>query len=342
VISEYRTFTHFSKTLLDPLFEIYEILRNKDHAYYHALLRDLNSLDQRKVEAFISENRARYDSHDGSGDPISKRAFYFLEEIWRDIAEIRLHLLKTNSNRPPPYDSENLLSVNIDKSNLVSTKEFVIHKGGFMKDNLVYTLCPIIEQSNSSYWLSQAIINAVIEAKISFRIRLDPFIEIPPIKFSPMYYRMHIHGKSLDWNRVSELREDEFGSWLDEKDYNRTGTTDYVWSPKKYSVHYTCEELPKRDFSGIKASRYFHAIIDKKTGGITHCDGAIRLYEADELAFRYNYHVKDTDVRKIGNRIKIFQFESNDNDGKELTRDMFSLLIMNFYVWNNDLIGYFM
>lgn len=340
--SEYRTFTHFSETLLDPFFEIYEILRNKEHARYQALLEDLNSLDQKKVETYISENRAQYDVHDGSNDPISKRAFYFLREIWRDIAQIRIQLLKTASNRPRPYDSVNLDSLEVDKSNLVSTKDFEIYKGGFKKDDLVYTLCPVIEQSNSSYWLSQAIVNVLFEAKILFRVRLDPFIEIPAMEFAPVQYRMHIHGKPLDWDRVSRLREDEFGSWLDEKDYNRIGTTDYVWSPKNHSVHYTCEELPKRDYSGLKASRYFHAIIDKRTGGISHCDGAIRLYDDDEIAFRYNSHVKNADVRKIGNRIKVFQFESNDNNGKELTRDMFSLLVMNFYVWNNDVISYFM
>jgi hypothetical protein len=184
-------------------------------------------------------------------------------------------------------------------------------------------------------------LDLAIEKNLDFKIRLDPFIEIPISNYHPIFYKMYVYGRHLDWKRLLSLRNDDFGQWLDEKEYNRAGTTDYIWSARKDSIHFTCEELPKTNFKGIKISRYFHAILDKKSGGIIHCDGAIRLYSKQELESRTNFHVKDPEVRKIGKRIKIFQYEIKENQGKELEKDAFCLLAATFFVWNKDAERYF-
>jgi hypothetical protein len=177
---------------------------------------------------------------------------------------------------------------------------------------------------------------------ISFKIRLDPLKEIHKDQYNPMFYKMHVHGKPLDWNSLTLLRVDEFGQWFNEKDYEKTGFTDYVWSPKKDGkIHFTCEEVPKLEYNGIHTSRYFHAIFDKNTESVTHCDGAIRYYTKDEIENRVRFQVKDPEVRRVGKRIKIFQYDSIENNQVGLSQSDFCDLAINFFVWNNDVIKYF-
>lgn len=76
-------------------------------------------------------------------------------------------------------------------------------------------------------------------------------------------------------------------------------------------------------------------IFNKDTGSIIHCDGAIRIYSESELADRMRFHVRSSDVRKVGKRVKIFQ--TNDS----LTQEEFSHLVMSFFVWNQDVVSYF-
>lgn len=47
------------------------------------------------------------------------------------------------------------------------------------------------------------------------------------------------------------------------------------------------------------------------------------------------FHVRSSDVRKVGKRVKIFQ--TNDS----LTQEEFSHLVMSFFVWNQDVVSYF-
>jgi hypothetical protein len=72
-----------------------------------------------------------------------------------------------------------------------------------------------------------------------------------------------------------------------------------------------------------------------------HCDGAMRIYSDEELNRRLDYHVKDTEARKVGKRVKIFQYESNENMGIEIDHDTFCQLTINFFVWNDDVQLYF-
>ena len=109
-----------------------------------------------------------------------------------------------------------------------------------------------------------------------------------------------------------------------------------MWGkPTAKEIHFTCEELPNKNEVHYRGSRYFHAIIDKKTGLVKHCDGAISIYSEDELEFRSKYHVRNSEVRKIGKRVKIFQLDD------QIERKIFIDLITSYMVWNYDLIRYF-
>lgn len=339
--SNYLTFDYFSKTLLDPFFEVLRVLDNKKHPEYKKLKMDLYSIDETDLKKYVKKYNIDFYVEGFKDKDIRRRAYYFIGQINKDIARIRIDKLLDSSEKPAPYSFNNLKDLVIDKNNLASIRHFNIDNFGFEKDGLVYILCPILEQSNSSYWICKTILDLAIKKNLDFKIRLDPFIEIPINNYYPILHKMYVYGRHLDWKRLLNLRNDDFGKWLDVKEYNRAGTTDYIWSAKDESIHFTCEELPKTNLEVMKISRYFHSILDKKSGEIIHCDGAIRVYSKHELKSRTKFHVKDPEVRKIGKRIKIFQYEGKENQGKGLEKDEFCLLATNFFVWNDDVLRYF-
>jgi hypothetical protein len=70
------------------------------------------------------------------------------------------------------------------------------------------------------------------------------------------------------------------------------------------------------------------------TGQIVHCDGAIRIYDFDELEKRKKLQLKDSETRRMGKRIKIFRIDDI------LEQSLFSQLVSSFYVWNEDVKNY--
>lgn len=68
---------------------------------------------------------------------------------------------------------------------------------------------------------------------------------------------------------------------------------------------------------------------------VTHCDGALRIYDQDEIKIRQRFHVRQPEVRKIGKRVKLFLI----ND--EIDQELFMSLATNFFMWNEDAINYF-
>ena len=183
--------------------------------------------------------------------------------------------------------------------------------------------------------ISRTIIRLTEEKGLNFKIRLDPFIEEDKSKYRKTIQKMLVYGKPLDWKRLKVLKNEEHGKWIAEKANSNIGVTDFVWSPMGNEIHFTCEELPKTNLSGYRGSRFFHAIFDKTTGEIKHCDGANRFYKPEEFKKRTKYHVKDAQVRKIGTRIKIFQLDDR------IDQNLFIKLITNFFVWNEDIQNYF-
>ncbi len=340
MISNFSTIDYFAKSLKDPMHEVFVVFDNKEHHEHINLVNDLNSLNQHDLHQYVKDNCIDDFIHNASDKDAERKLYYFVHLISQDVARHRIEKLIEPTERPAPYHLQNLYDVICDKNHLVSMNQFNTDNFGFERNKLVYVLCPVLEQSNSSYWIFHVILRLAREKKLNLKIRLDPFIEIPLNDYRPMSYKMFVHGKTLDWDRLTNLRGDEYGQWMDEKEYKHMGYTDFIWSPKKDEIHFTCEELPKRH-NFLRTSRYFHAIFNKNTGMISHCDGAIRYYSEDELQYRSDYHVKDPEVRKIGKRIKIFGFESNDNDNKEIDQDTFCTLAVNFFVWNNDVQKYF-
>lgn len=331
----FLTFDYFASNLLDPIFEVFEVLGNNSHSEYNNLLNDIGGFSQEELNKYFQENHIDELNWSVENKEQFRRAYYLVHLLQKNIAKERLKKLTLQNRKPPPYNSKNLIDIELDEHFLASVDQFNLESFGYRKNGFVYTLCPTIEQSNSSYWISQAIMKFTKEKGLNFKIRLDPFIEIAVNKYSPILYKMLVHGRPLDWNRLKNLKNEEFGKWINEKSYNNVGSTDFVWKPMKHEVHFTCEELPKLEYCEFRGGRYFHAIFDKSTGKIKHCDGAIRIYNEDELAKRSKFHVRNSEVRKVGKRVKIFQI-NNDID-----QDIFCQLATNFFVWNEDVLRYF-
>lgn len=329
-----RIFDFFKYSLEDAFFGINEILDDKTHVEYKNLQLDIGDLDSEKVEEHAQAKRYERLIRSSEDVYVQKCVFYLIDAIQTGISKDRLREIQVEGKLSLPYNSKNLHGLKIDKNNLVSAFEFLPFINGYRLNDYVYQLTPMLDSSNSSYWIAQTISSLVHSNKLNFKIRLDPFIEIHHKIYYPMMYKMTIYGKPLDWERLKTLREDEHGRWMND-DLSNNKITDYVWRPDGSELHFTCEELPSSNEIEYRGSRYFHAILDKKTGITKHCDGAIRIYNADELEYRLKYHVKSSEVRKIGKRVKVFQIDEKIDQGSLV------LLVTNYMVWNNDVFNYF-
>ncbi|KUO64812.1 MAG: hypothetical protein APF83_14150 [Lutibacter sp. BRH_c52] len=335
---KYRTLGYFSQQLIDPMYEVFEVLDNNEHSEYENLMQDIKDINSKDLISFVHQHQIEHLLNKNNDIEIEKRSFYLIFHLQREITNSRIETLLQNNGLVNLFKSRKTSKLNCDKNYLIYTNQFDLKYHRFQIDDFVYELCPINGASNSNYWISRAILKCINETKVNFKVRLNPFIEIQSDKYFPIMYKMYVHGKPLNWKNLITLRNDDFGQWFNEWENN---FTDFVWSPKENEIHFTCEEYPSYSFNGITTSRYFHAIFNKVTGGIKHCDGAIRVYNDTEIDTRKNYHVRQPEVRKVGKRLKIFQFDSKDNQNLELTQDHFSELAVNFFVWNHDVQRYF-
>lgn len=327
---------YFEKLPLGAQYEIGSILESPSHRIYPKLMKDMAAISQEKLELFCAEKRIeRLVTHRNDKD-LARKQWYLEYQIGKKIAEQRAKELRSESKIPRPYNDKGFDTLTIDANGLVPVQELELYNFGLCHNGHIYQMCPVLDQPNSSHWLSNLIVGESFKRKRNFRIRIDPLMKVTKADYQPYFQLMNIYGKKLDWNRLKSLRNEEFGQWLG--DGLSTGSihiSDFVWRPNGDEIHFTCEELPKSSYLDVRGSRYFHAIFEKSTGKVIHCDGAIRFYSDEEYQYRLNYHVRNPEVRKIGNRVKIFQID------EAIDEDLFMRLATNFFVWNEDAIGYF-
>lgn len=331
---KFRIFPYFKNSLEDAFFYVNEISNDKNHPEYENLQFDIKNLNPPEVETYILEKEYLHLIDDNQDQYLQMCLLFIIENIQHGVAKEKLIEIQKTDIISAPYNSINLSELKLDSHNLVSIKNFSFIPNGFRYKDYIYHLVPMINGSNSSYWISQTIIKYFHTEKLDFKIRLDPFVEVLHSEYSCIEYKMQVYGKSLNWDRLKFLRDDEHGQWMNEY-LSNNNITDYVWKPTPTEVHFTCEELPSISEINYRGSRYFHAIFDKNTGLIKHCDGAIRLYSNKELEYRLKFHVRNSEVRKIGKRVKIFQLD------EYIEQKTFIDLITSYMVWNNDLIRYF-
>lgn len=327
---------YFASSQVDVMFEIWDVSEKSDHPFHNQLKADIENINSTDLEAYTQQHNINMMLGRFLDKELARRVFYLTHLIQKEVAKEILNEISRDIERQLPYTSSNLSGFELDGHQLISTQHFNGFRG-LLINGFGYELCPSIPASNSMYWAGQALAEITSKQGHLFRVRLHPFIEKPLKDYRQMMYKMTVYGRPLDWDRLSVLMDDDFGQWLNEYQNDDTQYTDYVWSAKKNDeLHFSCEEVPKQEVREIRGSRYFHAIFDKQSGTIKHCDGAIRLYSQDELEYRCRYHLKDAEVRKIGHRIKLFQ-----GDDLKMSTEDFTLLARAFFVWNNDVHQYF-
>lgn len=321
---------------LGAQFKVSEILDQKDHKMHKTVMQDINSIPSDLLTSFCEEYKINRLITRSENKDLTKRQYYIEHHLGHQIALTRANILKSDSSFPEPYSSNDFSEIEINKDSLIPVNKFKLHDFALCHNNKIYQLCPILNQPNSSHWLSNLIIKETFDNGLDFRIRLDPLVVAHKDDFQQYFQLMQIYGRKLDWNRLKTLKNDEFGQWLGDGLSTRSiFKSDFVWSPSKDEIHFTCEELPKKQFIDTRGSRYLHAIFDKHSGKIIHCDGALRYYNAEEYDHRIKYHVRQAEVRKVGKRIKIWQLD------EPIDQFLFMKLATNFLVWNEDAIAYF-
>ena len=326
---------YFIGSELDPYYEVAQIVDDPQHHAHSSIQNDLTMFAEEDVNVFL--NKYSRQAHRYEDKDTFARQWLLVNLLQKRIKEERNRLLITPGNRPEPYNYEEIINSTVNDDGLISTKELEPYYQSVLSGHYAYRLCPVTTAYNSSYWLFDLILNEAYRNNREFKIRLDPLIRIHKDSYSPLMQKMNIYGDKLDWDKISTLEFDDYGQWFGEGlSSAEIGITDYVWSPyDNNEVHFTCEELPKEEEIPTRGSRYFHAIFDKTTGNVIHCDGAIRFYTKEEFADRSTFHVRKAEARKVGIRKKIFQID------EVIDQQLFMNLATNFFVWNQDAINYF-
>jgi hypothetical protein len=334
--------SHFGASTMAPLFEVYSVYNDKNHDSHDQLLKDLEDISEEQV--FFYENESEIKHFFGRAETlIDKKLLVFIDLVSNEIDKLRIKCLLDTRQQPPlPYDRPELSGVELDNNLLVKSSEFDIILGGLCRNNRAFTLLPGTNATNSSYWLYGALFEIIRDDLI--RVRLDPLIHESADTFNPMMYKMQVYGTSFNWDRIKSLKNGEHTQFLAEFPSNREiDRTDLVWSPVDDEIHFTCEEMPKLDVLPFRGSRYFHAIFQRQSGILKHCDAAIRYYDSEDYQKRIARHVKANEVTRIGKRIKIFQIDVPKEEllSEPVSHQEFINLVTSFYVWNNDVLNYF-
>jgi hypothetical protein len=323
----------FASSTGAPLIDVPTVYDEADHPWHKALLTDLSAITPEELEAFQRSGSVFLHHLEARHDRDTQLRIYFtIEEMGREIGRLRKQILSDRSSLSP-YDHPDLKAVSVDENGLVYMSAFQSFNGGFSLQDEVFTLAPSTNQTNACYWLLQELRDPHLSARV--KIRLDPLVHHPKAMFNPMHFRMQVYGKTLDWDRIRQLAAPEQLEFIPDPGLSRNvSKTELVWKPNGDEIHLTCEELPVADSLSFRGSRYFHAIFNRSTGKIDHCDGAIRYYDEQSYSERCRFHIKANEATKAGIRIKIFHVT-------EPSHQSLINLVTSYFVWNQDIFDYF-
>lgn len=288
-------------------------------------IHDLNLYTENELKEFYYLYEQKFDllteGYSKKEKEMELRKWKINEDMSKQISKERINAL-INTNKP--YDNKDFEDIPIENG-LVKIDQFTIGINSFILNDNEYQLCIPNNESNSNYWISEAIIKFSKNKNVTFQVRLDPLIK-NPIK---IVLFMDIYGAKLNWDQLSNINSQI--SILKESNGIKT---EIVWTKKENELHFKCEELPLYKSVQERGSRYFHAIYNIENKIITHCDGSIKVYNTEDFLKRNNVHLKDKNTKKLGKYIKIFR-----GDG-EISTDNFTSLITSYFIRNNDVVNY--
>ncbi|MCH8127791.1 hypothetical protein IIC38_17835 [candidate division KSB1 bacterium] len=274
-------------------------------------------------------------------DESQKRKMALLElatcEISLEIDRLRFEILKNTSEDqlPKPYLHCALEDLTPDSDFLLNLVHFSGRGCDFFYNDTAFYILPSVPSINSMYWCLQHLRSIQFDGEI--KIRLDPLIYMPIDEFlGSRSYAMFVYGVPLDWNEIEDIQDDRHCQWMPDPgtiSSSKVKFTDLVWSPRHDGIHFVCEEVPQIKTHKSRGGRYLHSIYNPKKKVFYHTDGAIRIYDDNDITLRHESHVRN--AGKIGKRIKIFKIDG------ELERNKWCDIVSSFFVWNEDVKTYF-
>jgi hypothetical protein len=333
-----KLFQFFASDPLDPLHNVLEVFGDSLNPQHELLVSALHQLDRKYIEKIKGDPHYLHlmNKNNPMGEDIEAGLWYLIKYLHTEIPRRRMqiYLSQKETNRPQPYDHDALEDLELNQEMLVPLSQFEIKGTALSRNGFSFSISPIVEASNSSYWLLNYLSRSEVRDKLW--VRLDPFTCRKDEEYISLEYRMWVFGLPLDWDKLSNLKEQLTGQWIPDTLSNKgIEITDFVWSPYGKELHFTCEELQKPDYCEIRGSRYLHSIYDKNNQEIVHLDGALRILDSDSWKIRRSTHISKDAVRKIGKRIKLFQIDG------PISIDQFSGIAASFFVWNQDVVDYF-
>ena len=316
-----------------PMFSLPDIARDSAHPFHDRLHEQMERVPEQEIERLIADRRFRF-FHNGTRAALSKKAkeWYIIELLGSEIPSLRRRLLTQGffADRPDPYCHPALADIEITHDFLVPLREFDTGCGGLARAGFVFSMIPVTESVNASYWLARTLTTSLREEVF---IRLDPLLISPIEDYRTTMYKMLVYGRALDWDRFAQLHEEDHGRWLPGKLTSGVKCTEYVWTPRENEVHFRCEEIIDANRVLLWGCRYLHAVYQPNTERILHLDGALRFLSDDEFALRQSCHLRH--AGKIGNRIKLFRIDA------PVKREHLVEIAPQFFVWNYDIARYF-
>jgi hypothetical protein len=253
------------------------------------------------------------------------------------IAQRRLNILVEDyeAETKRPYQHSSLAGLLPDTHGLVPLNAFDERPNffpGLRRGQAVFEILPTIPTAlNSMYWAMHILRSIPGVEKL---IRLDPLLMQPAVGYSPIFYKMLVYGKELDWDALSRIRQPEHARFQPASGWQMdVQFTDLVWAPIDEGIQFICEEVPTSDSFQLRPSRYFHAIFVPARKSFIHCDGALRLYTVNSLRERLNSHVRK--AGKMGKRVKVFAING------DIPAETWTSLVCAYFVWNQDIEQYF-
>ncbi len=259
------------------------------------------------------------------------RQWYLIELLKSAIPAKRRELLISDAvDRPAPYEHPALRDLPLTDEHLVPLREFLVcRNGALVRSGFAFSLVPVTESVNASHWLVQSLAKHAQERAY---VRLDPLLVSTVEHYRGCEYKMIVYGRALDWERLSNLSEQDHGRWLPGPLTRGVQSTEYVWSPRDDGVHFRCEELITRDRAGSWGSRYLHCIYSPGKEVFEHLDCALRFMDSGEMSCREETHLRI--AGKVGVRVKMLRIDHG------ITQTEFVDLCAQFFVWNFDVARY--
>lgn len=328
-----KVFDYFAADPVGPMLTFRPTLEDVDCVIRAEVNTFLESIPADALAAVRQEPWFEDSMTEGGGTDREARILLAERILSDEISRRRLRLIREQRDdpRPLPYKIPPLADLDVDSEHLVRLSDFDFDGSRLLRKGWAFTVLSTTRSPNSTYWLLNAIYSEGL-ANV-FSVRLDPYLHGPAGSFSAMFYRMWVYGRSLDWERISHLTEPDHGRWRPGSLSREAEITEFCWDPRNNEVHFVREEVPKAGSIEVDASRYLHAVYIRDSEQLSHLDGALRLYSAQELGKRLSLHVRTSG--KIAIREKVFRTD------KPIPVDSFSTLSNTFFVWNQDVADYF-